>query len=340
MTTDPAPATGTLTWRTLWDETSLVTGRPQARWLCEEASGAFGPEFLEVVAQPATERCVAHLDSMLARVRQGEPLQYVLGHWSFRRLDLLVDQRVLIPRPETELVVEVALGCARQAALEHADRPLQLADLGTGSGAIGLSLATELPRGLAEVWLTDVSADALDVARANTAGLGMAGTAVRFGHGSWFVALPPTLRGQLAVVVSNPPYIAHDDERVQEAVRAWEPAIALFATEWVVGRGDRQRPGRCGRRRAAGRRPRRRRSEARSRRARQNRDCSQKVTDAGLSLLFRGKYGPTTRSTSCRIAPAPSAHRPAAPLSQSHRSQPSACSPQRAATRSRSPAPT
>ena len=231
MTTDPAPATGTLTWRTLWDETSLVTGRPQARWLCEEASGAFGPEFLEVVAQPATERCVAHLDSMLARVRQGEPLQYVLGHWSFRRLDLLVDQRVLIPRPETELVVEVALGCARQAALEHADRPLQLADLGTGSGAIGLSLATELPRGLAEVWLTDVSADALDVARANTAGLGMAGTAVRFGHGSWFVALPPTLRGQLAVVVSNPPYIAHDDERVQEAVRAWEPSIALFADD-------------------------------------------------------------------------------------------------------------
>ena len=50
MTTDPAPATGTLTWRTLWDETSLVTGRPQARWLCEEASGAFGPEFLEVGA--------------------------------------------------------------------------------------------------------------------------------------------------------------------------------------------------------------------------------------------------------------------------------------------------
>ena len=231
MTTDPAPATGTLTWRTLWDETSLVTGRPQARWLCEEASGAFGPEFLEVVAQPATERCVAHLDSMLARVRQGEPLQYVLGHWSFRRLDLLVDQRVLIPRPETELVVEVALGCARQAALEHADRPLQLADLGTGSGAIGLSLATELPRGLAEVWLTDVSADALDVARANTAGLGMPGAAVRFGHGSWFAALPPTLRGQLAVVVSNPPYIAHDDERVQEAVRAWEPSIALFADD-------------------------------------------------------------------------------------------------------------
>ena len=137
MTTDPAPATGTLTWRTLWDETSLVTGRPQARWLCEEASGAFGPEFLEVVAQPATERCVAHLDSMLARVRQGEPLQYVLGHWSFRRLDLLVDQRVLIPRPETELVVEVALGCARQAALDHADRPLQLAGQALAQGGRG-----------------------------------------------------------------------------------------------------------------------------------------------------------------------------------------------------------
>ncbi|MDO8363787.1 MAG: peptide chain release factor N(5)-glutamine methyltransferase [Actinomycetota bacterium] len=224
-------ADGTISWRQLWSETAVLHGRPQARWLCEEASGAFGDEFLDVLDQPVTDRCVAHLDAMLARVRAGEPLQYVLGHWAFRRLDLLVDARVLIPRQETELVAEAAIELVRRHAGLWPDRPLPMADLGTGSGAIGLSLASELPRRLAAVWLTDRSADALDVARANTAGLGMAGAAVQFGHGSWFDALPVSLRGNLALVVSNPPYIAHDDERVDVSVREWEPADALFASD-------------------------------------------------------------------------------------------------------------
>lgn len=220
---------GTVSWRELCDDLVGAHGRPQARWLCEEASGAFGDEFTEVLDTPATERQVAHLDAMLARLRAGEPLQYVLGHWSFRTLDLLVDRRVLIPRPETELVAEVALACARQALAAWPARPLVVADLGTGSGAIGLSLAAELPRGSVEVWLTDASSDALDVARANTAGLGMAGAGVRFGHGSWFEALPSSLRGRLALVASNPPYIAVGDERVDPSVSEWEPHGALFA---------------------------------------------------------------------------------------------------------------
>lgn len=222
---------GTISWRRLWDDTASITGRPQARWLCEEASGAFGDELLHVLDEPAGERAVAHLDAMLARLREGEPLQYVLGHWAFRRLDLLVDRRVLIPRPETELVAEVALRLLRDAADRWSQRPLPVADLGTGSGAIGLSLALEAPRGLAEVWLTDVSADALDVARANAAGIGMAGTGVRFGQGAWFEALPASLAGALALVVSNPPYIAEDDQRVEPSVREWEPAQALFAAD-------------------------------------------------------------------------------------------------------------
>lgn len=222
-------AGGTISWRRLWDDTAPVTGRPQARWLCEEASGAFGDEFRDVLDEPAGERAVAHLDAMLARLRTGEPLQYVLGHWAFRRLDLLVDRRVLIPRPETELVAGVALDALREAAAQWSQRPLPVADLGTGSGAIGLSLALEAPRGVAEVWLTDVSADALDVARANAAGIGMAGAGVRFAQGSWFEALPAALAGELALVVSNPPYIALDDPRVEPSVREWEPATALFA---------------------------------------------------------------------------------------------------------------
>lgn len=221
-------ADGTITWRQLLDETARVHDRVRARWLCEEASGAFGDEFRDVLDEPATERGVAHLDTMLHRVAAGEPLQYVLGHWAFRRLDLLVDQRVLIPRPETELVAERAIELIRRFGASPST-PCRCADLGAGSGAIGLSVLAELPRGAVEVWLTDRSPDALDVARANGAGLGMAGAGARYAVGSWFDALPSELAGTLHVVVSNPPYIATDDQRVDASVREWEPSSALYA---------------------------------------------------------------------------------------------------------------
>jgi release factor glutamine methyltransferase len=161
---------------------------------------------------------------MVARRRGGEPLQYVMGHWAFRRLDLLVDRRVLIPRPETELLVEVAL----ELAASQPD-PLVVADLGTGSGAVALALADELfPRPVA-IWACETDEAALDVARANLAGVGRAGTTVRMALGWWFEALPPELAGELALVVSNPPYLADDDPAVELPVRDWEPAGALFA---------------------------------------------------------------------------------------------------------------
>jgi release factor glutamine methyltransferase len=172
---------------------------------------------------PATQRSVAALDTMVARRHAGEPIQYVLGSWGFRRLDLMVDRRVLIPRPETETVVDVAL-----EVLAGRPLPVAIADLGTGSGAIALALADETPVNGVRIWATDVSAEALDVARANLAGLGRAGAKVRLAEGSWFEALPPWLRGGLDVIVSNPPYVAERDA-VDEAVRAWEPAAALFA---------------------------------------------------------------------------------------------------------------
>lgn len=156
---------------------------------------------------------------MVERRLSGEPLQYVLGSWGFRTLDLLVDRRVLIPRPETEWVVEVALGVLPE------DGDVVVVDLGTGSGAIGLSIAAERwPR--ARVWLTDDSADALAVARANLAGLGRVGTKVALHEGSWWSALPPALRGSLDLVVSNPPYVAPSDPLPAE-VAEWEPASAL-----------------------------------------------------------------------------------------------------------------
>jgi release factor glutamine methyltransferase len=213
----------TVSWRQLWNETAARIGRPQAKWMCEVASGCDGDEFLDELDRPATERGVAHLDAMLVRLATGEPLQYVLGRWGFRHLDLMVDRRVLIPRPETESVVETALKLARSMP-----RPLVCADLGTGSGAIGLSLASELPIDGVTVWMTDRSADALDVARANAAGIGRAAANVRLAEGDWFEALPDELRGVFGLIVSNPPYINDDDIELEAIVRVWEPAMALF----------------------------------------------------------------------------------------------------------------
>jgi len=223
---DSDPQTGgtTVSWRELLAETSAVVDeRTHARWLCEVASASIdGDDFVARLDEAATVRMVSHLDSMVARYRTGEPLQYVLGEWSFRHLTLAIDRRVLIPRPETELVAEVAIGLA--AACEP-DRTI--ADLGTGSGAIGLSMAFELPRQGTRVWITDASSDALDVARSNLAGIGPAAVNVRVAQGSWFEALPADI--EFDVIVSNPPYVAIGSPELAAEVGDWEPSGALFA---------------------------------------------------------------------------------------------------------------
>ncbi|MFN6118316.1 MAG: peptide chain release factor N(5)-glutamine methyltransferase [Actinomycetes bacterium] len=223
-------AEGTVSWRELWRETERRVGdRRVARWICEVASGAAGDEFVDALDDPATERMVAHLDAMVARYADGEPLQYVLGRWAFRHLDVLVDRRVLIPRPETELLVDHALTAL--TALPAHPRPWRVADLGTGSGVIGLSIAHERWHDGMEVWLTDVSPDALDVASANAAGLGRAAVAVRAAQGSWYEALPASHRASFHAIVANPPYIAPDDPDVEPIVRDHEPHLALFAAD-------------------------------------------------------------------------------------------------------------
>jgi release factor glutamine methyltransferase len=222
MTTDPSGPPST--WRQLHRRVRDTLGDPVARWLCEDVSGAdSGDGGLDAVLdEQASARMVATVEEMTARHAHGEPLAYVLGHWSFRHLDLAVDSRVLIPRPETELVAETALQLAR-----NLPRPLIVADLGTGSGAIGLALAAELPLEGVTVWLTDASPDALDVARANLAGIGRRGRNVRIAAGSWFDALPAG--AVLDLAVANPPYIAAGSPEVETSVREWEPGSALFA---------------------------------------------------------------------------------------------------------------
>ena len=219
----------TITWGELLQVTAVELGNEQeARWLCEHASGLDRVELDAARDEVVSQRCGVALRAMVARRLTGEPLQYVMKSWAFRHLDVLVDNRVLIPRPETEVMVQAALDLAREM-ISKTNSKLRVADLGTGSGVIGLSLASELPRGSNEVWLTDLSADALEVARANLAGLGLINGDVRVAQGSWFAALPSELKNSFDLIVSNPPYIALYDPSVESSVLNHEPHLALFA---------------------------------------------------------------------------------------------------------------
>jgi release factor glutamine methyltransferase len=200
-----------VTWREMLAQTVESVGNAQeARWLCEHAAGVDGPDFLAAQDEHVTVSMANSLHDMVRRRLLGEPLQYVMKRWAFRHLDVFVDQRVLIPRPETETVVDIALSLATKRL-------------------IGLSMAYELPRESAQVWLTDASSDALDVARANLVGVGRKGECVRVAEGNWWNALPTRLRGHVDIAVCNPPYIAEHDNEVADDVRKWEPHSALFA---------------------------------------------------------------------------------------------------------------
>lgn len=228
---------GTVQWRVLLAETEqrLASGGVRdapisARRIVEEAAGADGAALFAVLDELATVRGVARLDAMVERRLTGEPLQYVVGRWGFRTLDLAIDRRVLIPRPETEEVAGWAMAeIDRLAETARLAGPSPRAvDLGTGSGAIGLAILAE--RSSVEVWMTDRSADAVAVASANLAGLGRPATRGRVAVGSWFDALPVELRGAVDVIVSNPPYVAAADALPAE-VGEWEPLDALVADE-------------------------------------------------------------------------------------------------------------
>jgi release factor glutamine methyltransferase len=212
------------------------TAAAEARWIVLAVSGFDDAELL--VEEDEIVPVLAHhrIATMIERRRAGEPLQYVLGGWSFRGIDLMVDRRVLVPRPETEVVVQVAIDelVARGARVGRSDpwgagiTEYAVADLGTGSGAIALALASELPD--AAVWATDVDDAALAVARANLSSIGTAATRVRLVSGDWYDALPIELRGALRLVVSNPPYVTADEHaHLPSEVRDHEPYGALVS---------------------------------------------------------------------------------------------------------------
>jgi release factor glutamine methyltransferase len=233
---------------------SAGAGEVEARALVDELAGVVGgarhearfivDEVLDVGPSPGGSRpgvvaagAAAAARAMAARRAAGEPLQYIFGHWPFRGLDLRVDPRVLIPRPETEQVVEVALGEARRVRRLRPGKGLVAVDAGTGSGAIALALAVELGAGvMAEIWATDTSAGALRVAAANLEACVAAAEAadgplppVALVEGSWLAPLPPRLLGRVDLVVSNPPYVTEEEWAVLAPEVRAEPRQAVVA---------------------------------------------------------------------------------------------------------------
>jgi release factor glutamine methyltransferase len=190
----------------------------------------------------ADERAIVTLDEMAARRLGGEPLQYVLGSWSFRGVEIAVDPRALIPRPETEQVVEVALAEARRhLSATGSDGERRVVDLGTGSGAIALSIAVELGEDHPQlrVVATDVDVSGLALAMANRRRVAMAHPSVagqvELRSGSWFDALEPGWRGRVVLLVSNPPYVSEAEWATLEPEVRREPYLALVAGDGKDG---------------------------------------------------------------------------------------------------------
>lgn len=172
---------------------------------------------------------LARYEAALAQRARGTPAQYITGHQEFWGMDLIVSPAVLIPRPETEHVIETVLQLAPALILSQgrafqSDNPLRIVDVGTGSGCIALALAKELPG--AEIHATDISSPALEIARANAARHQLANR-IKFHEADLLDGLAPS---SYDIVVSNPPYVGESEEdTVQLEVRKFEPRNAVFA---------------------------------------------------------------------------------------------------------------
>ena len=181
-------------------------------FLYTHAEQDFPAELFERYMELIGERCT------------GKPTQYITGHQEFWGLDFEVTPAVLIPRPETEHIVEAVLDLiSREGLLKQ--QPFRIADAGTGSGCISIALAKELPH--AELYATDISTDALEVAARNAERLGAAGQVKFLESDLLSCLLGPEFLGTFDFVISNPPYVGHDElADVQREVRMFEPRLA------------------------------------------------------------------------------------------------------------------
>jgi len=190
--------------------------RLDAEVLVMHVTGCARAQLITHAADLLTAERQSRLEALLARRARGEPVAYLTGKREFWSLELTVTPDVLIPRPETELLVEQAL------ARIPKDAAWTVADLGTGSGAVALAIAHERPR--CRVIATDASVSALAVARANAERLGLGN--VEFRHGEW---LAPLDNEVVDLIVSNPPYVAEGDPHLDQGDLRFEPRAALVA---------------------------------------------------------------------------------------------------------------
>ena len=182
------------------------------------ATAVTGRDEASLAVSPPTNIEAAKIEAMVARRVAGEPLQYLEGSIQFGPIDLFVDQRALIPRPETEQVWEEAVASLRQAGPGTV-----IVDVGTGSGALALALKHSFPEAL--VYGIDVSKAALSLAEENATHNGLD---VTFAHGDLFDPLPKRLTGRVDLVVSNPPYVSEEEYgTLPPDVRDHEPRTAL-----------------------------------------------------------------------------------------------------------------
>jgi release factor glutamine methyltransferase len=199
------------------ERAGIDTARLDVELLVGKALGATRRELYADSGRVLSGEEVAAARALLDRRARREPAAYVLGEWGFRRLTLKVDRRVLVPRPETEIVVERCL------ELLHGLESPAVLDVGTGSGGIALAIADEHPG--ARVTAVDVSEEALEVARENAVATGLAVTFERRD-------LKDGLVGRYDLVVSNPPYVAAGEiESLEPEVRDWEPRIATVGSD-------------------------------------------------------------------------------------------------------------
>ncbi len=201
---------------TLMLQRASSSPRLDAELLLEHVTGLSRTSFHSHPERELPANAGWSFQQLVKRRMQGEPVAYIRGQQEFWSLLFEVSSAVLIPRPETELLVERALDRIDTAQEVH------VADLGTGSGAIALSIAHERPK--AKVTATDLSADALMIATRNTARLHIPNVAIV--QGSWFA---PLQSQKFDVIVSNPPYVAETDPDLAANVRRYEPHTALFA---------------------------------------------------------------------------------------------------------------
>jgi release factor glutamine methyltransferase len=232
VTPQPAPVRAATagSWRAAWRGAAARLAVPlEARWLVEEVAGFAGAELWRRLDEPAPEAACARLDELVAARAAGVPLGYVLGRVPFCGVELSVRPGVLIPRPETELVVARALAELGRAGVVWPT----VVELGTGSGAIALGLAAgAVGAGLAGISVLAVerSCAALAVAAENLARHPRLARSIRLVPGSWFAPLPASLAGRVDLVVANPPYVAASEAPALPAeVADHEPHEALFS---------------------------------------------------------------------------------------------------------------